>query len=356
MSIKPSRACSYVIVAALVLGILLLHLVSGAIAGLLVFVVSRRLACVLQRVRGRFTALPASGAALVLVVGAVVAALLGACAGVWHLVQGRDVAGVTAMLADTLGSMHSSVPHWVDVYLPVNVDDARLRALELVKRYQEQLSAAGMGTLRGGAHVLIGVVVGAMVAAQRFDLPSSHLPLSAALIERIEALRLAFERVIFAQVKISLLNATLSALYLLVCLPAAGVHVPFAKTLVLITFIAGLVPVVGNLASNTMIVIASLGVSFHAAIAAIVFLVVIHKLEYFANARFVGGEIKARAWEIILSMVLMESIFGLPGVIVAPILYAWVKGELRAAGLIGLKGAPGTAGAALSRMRDRTSA
>ncbi|MGF6440228.1 AI-2E family transporter [Paraburkholderia youngii] len=356
MSIKTSRACSCVIVAALVLGILLLHLVSGAIAGLLVFMVSRRLACVLQCMRGRFTALPASGAALALVVGTVVAALLGAGAGVWHLVQGQDVAGVTAMLADTLGSMHSSVPHWIDAYLPVNVDDARLRALEFIKRYQEQLSAAGMGTLRGCAHVLIGLVVGAMIAAQRFDLPSRHLPLSAALMERIEALRLAFERVIFAQVKISVLNATLSALYLLVCLPAAGIHVPFAKTLVLITFIAGLVPVVGNLASNTMIVIASLGVSFHAAIAASVFLVVIHKLEYVANARFVGSEIKARAWEIILSIVLMESIFGLPGVIVAPILYAWVKSELSAAGLVGLKRAPGTAAEALAHVQNNTSA
>jgi predicted PurR-regulated permease PerM len=355
MSINTTRVCSYLIVAALVLGILFLHLVSGAIAGLLVFVVSRRLAKLLLRVRGRFTTLHASGFALALVVGTVVAALLGAAAGVWHLMQGQDIAGMKAMLADTLGSMHSAVPKWLDAYLPASIDDARVAALDFIKRDQDQVSAAGMRTLRGGAQVLIGVVLGAMIAAQRFELPGKHLPLSAALMERIAALRLAFERMLFAQVKISLLNSTLSALYLLVCVPAVGIHVPFAKTLVLVTFIAGLIPVVGNLASNTMIVVVSLGVSFHAAIAAVVFLVVIHKLEYLWNARFVGGEIHARPWEIILCMVLMESVFGLPGVIVAPVLYAWVKGELREAGLVGLKKTPGPVAVALPRVRNSSS-
>lgn len=355
MSIKTTLVCSYLIVAALVLGILLLHLVGGAITGLLIFVVSRRLAKVLLRVRGRFTTLPASSFALALVVGTVIAALLGAAAGVWHLVQGRDIAGMMAMLADTLGSMHSAVPKWLDAYLPASIGETRVAALNFIKRYQDQVSAAGMGTLRGGAHVLIGVVLGAMIAAQRFELPVKHLPLSAALMERIAALRLAFECVLFAQVKISLLNSTLSALYLLVCMPAVGIHVPFAKTLVLVTFITDLIPVVGNLASNTMIVVVSLGVSFHAAIAAVVFLVVIHKLEYLWNARFVGAEIQARAWEIILCMVLMESIFGLPGVIVAPVLYAWVKCELREGGLVGLKKSPGSVAVALARIHNSSS-
>lgn len=353
MPLMNSRACSFVIVVALLISVLLAHLVSGAIAGLVVFVVSRRLASLLQRVQGRFT-LPASGAALALVIGAVVATLLGRAAAVWHIVHGRDIAGVTAMLADTLGRVHSMLPHWLDIYLPVRVDDARVAAISFLKRYEAQVSAAGMGTLRGCAQVLIGVVLGAMVAAQRFAAPNKHLALSAALLERIRALRLAFEHVLFAQVKISLLNATLSALYLLVCLPVAGVHVPFAKTLVLFTFIAGLVPVVGNLVSNTMIVIASLGAgSFDAAVASLVFLVLVHKIEYLTNARFVGSEIQAHAWEIILGMVLMESIFGLPGVVVAPILYAWVKGELRAANLIGLKTETGSAAKAVERIGKR---
>ncbi len=79
-------------------------------------------------------------------------------------------------------------------------------------------------------------------------------------------------------------------------LPLFGVHLPLSKTLVLITFIAGLLPVVGNIISNTIISIVALSVSFYVAVAALLYLIVIHKLEYFLNARIVGGEIQARAW------------------------------------------------------------
>ncbi|OBR50537.1 hypothetical protein A6456_33935 [Paraburkholderia tropica] len=49
------------------------------------------------------------------------------------------------------------------------------------------------------------------------------------------------------------------------------------------------------------------------AIASLVFLVAVHKLEYFANARIVGQRIEARAWELLIVMVGMEALFGLWG-------------------------------------------
>src|SRR5207302_4517232 len=98
-------------------------------------------------------------------------------------------------------------------------------------------------------------------------------------------------------------------------------------TLVAVTFIAGLLPVVGNLISNTVIVIVSLSVSFVVAIASLVFLVVIHKLEYFLNARIVGSRIHARPWELLIAMLAMEAAFGLPGVAAAPVFYAYLKME-----------------------------
>ncbi|HTH39701.1 MAG TPA: hypothetical protein VL968_02850, partial [Rhodocyclaceae bacterium] len=66
----------------------------------------------------------------------------------------------------------------------------------------------------------------------------------------------------------------------------------------------------------------------------LLFLVLIHKLEYFLNARIVGGQINARAWELLLAMVLMEAAFGLPGVVAAPVYYAYLKDELKARGLV----------------------
>ena len=65
-----------------------------------------------------------------------------------------------------------------------------------------------------------------------------------------------------------------------------------------------------------------------AAIASLVFLVVIHKLEYFLNARIVGTSIESRAWELLAAMVAIEAVFGIYGLIAAPIYYAYVKDEL----------------------------
>ena len=117
-------------------------------------------------------------------------------------------------------------------------------------------------------------------------------------------------------------------------LPLAGVDLPFTKTMVVITFLVGLLPVIGNLISNTIIVIISLSQSLLVAVASLIFLIVIHKLEYFLNARIMGAQIKAAAWELLVAMLIMEAAFGLPGVIAAPIYYAYLKGELSARGLI----------------------
>ena len=57
-------------------------------------------------------------------------------------------------------------------------------------------------------------------------------------------------------------------------------------------------------------------------------------MEYFLNARIVGAQIAAKAWELLLAMLVMEAAFGLPGVIAAPVYYAYLKDELRSAGMV----------------------
>jgi predicted PurR-regulated permease PerM len=69
-------------------------------------------------------------------------------------------------------------------------------------------------------------------------------------------------------------------------------------------------------------------------LAGLAFMIVVHKLEYFLNARIIGSHINARAWELLMAMLFAEAVFGLPGVIAAPVYYAYVKEELRARELI----------------------
>jgi hypothetical protein len=92
--------------------------------------------------------------------------------------------------------------------------------------------------------------------------------------------------------------------------------------------------VIGNLMSNTLITIVGMSLSIWVAAAALGYLIVIHKVEYFLNAKIVGGQIRAKAWELLLAMLVFEAAFGLPGVVAGPVYYAYLKSELRRAELV----------------------
>jgi len=178
------------------------------------------------------------------------------------------------------------------------------------------------------------MVLGAMVALHEAVPIETNRPLARELVERVTKLGDAFRRVVFAQVRISLINTVLTGIYIALILPSLGVKLPFAKTLVAVTFITGLLPVVGNLISNVVIVVVSLSYSPTVAIGSLLFLIVIHKLEYFLNARIVGSRTECHAWELLLAMLAMEAAFGIAGVVAAPIYYAYLKDELSDRGLV----------------------
>jgi predicted PurR-regulated permease PerM len=178
------------------------------------------------------------------------------------------------------------------------------------------------------------MIIGAFISLREARPTKEVGPLAEALLDRTARVGEAFRRIVFAQVRISALNTTLTTIYLTIVLPLCGVHLPLTKTMIAITFVAGLLPVIGNLISNTVIVIVSMSHSLSAALGSLAFLIVIHKLEYFLNARIVGARIRAKAWEILLAMLLMESAFGIAGLVAAPIYYAYLKDELAARKLI----------------------
>ena len=64
------------------------------------------------------------------------------------------------------------------------------------------------------------------------------------------------------------------------------------------------------------------------AIASLVYLIAIHKTEYFINARTVGAKISVASWEILAAMLTGEALFGVPGLVTAPLLYPFFKREI----------------------------
>ena len=242
--------------------------------------------------------------------------------------------GLLKELAAIIDQSRNILPRWAEAKLPANIDQLRDATSAWLRAHGKEFQAVGTGFGRALAHILIGMVIGALISLREATPNREIGPLSQALVERIGRLGEAFRRVVFAQVRISALNTTLTAIYLAVVLPLFDVNLPFVKTMIVVTFIAGLLPVIGNLISNTFICIVSLSHSLHVTFASLAFLILIHKLEYFVNARIIGTQIRSRAWELLIAMLAMEAAFGIAGVVAAPIFYAYVKDELKTRGLI----------------------
>jgi predicted PurR-regulated permease PerM len=132
----------------------------------------------------------------------------------------------------------------------------------------------------------------------------------------------SFATVMGAQITISLVNTGLTAIFLI---PAGMPHAPL---LIAVTFLCGLVPIVGNLVSNTIIVFVALTVSPKLAIFALVFLVLIHKLEYFLNSKIIGDRIRNPVWLTLIALIIGERLMGIPGLILAPVVLNYLRVEM----------------------------
>jgi predicted PurR-regulated permease PerM len=328
----PQPRLRYAAIAAVAAALLLtlqLKLVAALLAGLLVHELVHALA---PRIafgnmgghRARFVSVGLIGG---LVIGALIALVVVSVALLRR--EGVSPADLLARMADILDASRASLPAWISEQLPPDADSLQRMITDWMRMHAKELQDVGRDLGRGLAHVLLGMVIGAIVCVREARGERGATPLVRELETRIATLAHAFRSVVFAQVKISAINTALTSVYVLAVLPLMGVQLPFKKTIIALTFLAGLLPVIGNLVSNTVIVVVSLSHSFYVATVSLVFLVAVHKLEYFLNARIVGAQIKAAAWELLVAMLVMEAAFGLPGLIAAPIFYAYLKTELK---------------------------
>lgn len=331
---SASEIASWIIAALALFLALHLHILAALVGGFAVYELVHILARKLPFIRGRRDAgkFLAIGLLSVVIVALLTLSIVAVMA-FFRSEQG-SLPILLGKMADIVDTSKEHLPLWLADELPDNADELRNDVVEWLRAHAGDLQTVGAELGRTFVHALIGMIIGAMVSLHEVRPSANRAPLARALTERADRLGNAFRSIVFAQVRISALNTALTAAYLIVVLPLLGVRLPLTKTLIILTFLVGLLPVVGNLISNSVIVIVSLSYSLGVAIGSLVFLVVIHKLEYFLNARIVGNEIKARAWELLLVMLTMEAAFGIAGLIAAPIYYAYLKDELSSRGLI----------------------
>ena len=313
--------------------VLKLHLLSALMAGLLTYELVRLLTPVVEkRLTSKSDRLAALAALSVLTITLLILLTVGMLA-----FFKSDTGNRQALLDKTnhiLTDARTKLPLWIVDNWPSNVDAMKSYASEWVDEHSKEIQQAGKEVVHFFVRGLVGMVIGALISLHAGPASRQMRPLAAALTLRISRFAHAFRLIIFAQVKISAINTIFTGIFIAGILPPFGVHLPLAKTLISITFLAGLLPIVGNLISNSLICIVALSISIYAGIAALIFLVVIHKLEYFLNAEIVGAETRSRAWELLLAMIFLEAAFGSAGLIAAPLYYAYIKNEFSQAGLI----------------------
>ena len=102
---------------------------------------------------------------------------------------------------------------------------------------------------------------------------------------------------------------------------------PYTFVIIVITFLCGLLPIIGNLLSNAVIFSIGLTQSAHLAVIALLYLIVLHKFEYFLNSRIIGGRIKNPMWLTLMGLLIGERLGGIPGMILAPVILNYLKIE-----------------------------
>lgn len=194
------------------------------------------------------------------------------------------------------------------------------------------LATTGRAWLAGLLFAYVGLIIGTLAAVRTAGASSG--PLTRALAQRITLFGEAFRQIVAAQFWIAAFNTLLTALFLLFVLPYWGLQLPYTPLLISFTFVAGLVPIVGNLVCNAVMTIVGLSVSPLAAAACLGFLILIHKAEYVINAKVVGRRTQMGVWELLAVMFVAEALFGPAGLVAAPLYYAYTKKELAAARLV----------------------
>ncbi|HEX4048427.1 MAG TPA: AI-2E family transporter [Elusimicrobiota bacterium] len=234
------------------------------------------------------------------------------------------------MLLDRMLPRVDSLAGRFGVALPVdNVEDLRALILSAVKDNARSIETASGLMTRGFFQILIAIVVAILKFVSGPAAPE-NVPrgLDDEVLrecgDRAALFSSSFDLVMGAQVLVAAINTALAAAFLI------AFRIPFRTMLTLTTFVCGMIPIVGNVISNSLIVGAALTRSDHLALFALIFLVVVHKGGYFLNSRIVGARMETPTWAILLGLLIGEALMGVTGVILAPTLIHYAREELRA--------------------------
>lgn len=262
-------------------------------------------------------------------VGAFILLMLGIFYGFVTFVK-QAIVALPAMIQTTIPMVLGYAEKY-NITLPF--DDAQSLKALVAEGVKDQLKHLG-NFAKFATKEFLALVIGVVVACSLFLSAKVELGREASMfrnnlyslvcdeiIARFRSFYQSFVIVMGAQIVISAINTMFTAIFVVT------VKLPWAGVVIVLTFLCGLLPILGNIISNTVIVGIAFTKSPQLALVALAFLVVIHKLEYFLNSKIIGDRIKNPVWLTLLALILGERLMGIPGMILAPVILHYVKIE-----------------------------
>lgn len=287
---------------------------------------------------GRWMTARGDGAKLAasLVVGALA---LGLCAGMaaWGLDSAskavREGPAMAMRLVEQVHALKEKLPESIGDHIPDDDKELQSAVANAIASQASTIAGASKSWAGGAMLAVIGWIIGLLMANASQERARKG-PLARALRERGRRMAETFEKIVVAQFFVACANTLFAAVFMLILLPLAGERMPWVPALLALTMGLSMIPVAGNVICNAVTALVALSVGPGVAVSALVYLVTVHKIEYLISAKVLGNRVSISIWELLLAMFVLEAVFGLGGLVAAPLFYAYAKGELIALGWV----------------------
>jgi len=237
----------------------------------------------------------------------------------------QSISAVPAILAKLIPALNQFSDRFGFDFQFDNVGELQAALMATFRENLGTITRSGQGLTKEAFKIFLGGMAAVfyfMGGSQALGGSSLYTVLAVEMERQVHRFLTSFGLVVGAQVVISGINTSVTFIFL------TAVGMPYVLFLVLTTFLSGLLPIIGNLISSTIIVGTALTVSPHLALLSLVYLVVIHKAEYFMNSRIVGSKVEMPMWQILVAIVLGEATLGLAGIPLAPAILHFARREM----------------------------
>lgn len=309
---------------AFVLFMLYLHLGFGLIVCLILFTVCRT---VWRKLPAKWPSSVRNGATLSFLMLCLVAMGWGGAQGMRYGVKtlSNQTEQMMAYALVAMDDVRGYLPRVVGKYLPHSIAEINT----LLEQAGTLFGKNALGFGATGMHLLFQLLFAILIAAACCTRPafntSSYKPLRREWLNRIHEYSVCFAQLMSAQMYVALWNAFCTSVFLYAVLPLLGVELSFREALVVFTLFVSFIPALGNIVANSVMAFLCLPHGAAIMLIAVVFLFLVHKAEYIINARIIGKNVQATVSEMLMAILIGECLFGLPGLILGPVSYAYLK-------------------------------